>query len=69
MIALLIVLVILEALLILRLVAKLRNRYDGNMVVHDTEQKTTFSLEILTDPEKLVKQNSITLKVVNDAEE
>lgn len=69
MYALLIVLIVLEALLLLRLAIKLRRRkYDGNMVVHDTDDKTTFSLEIDTEPAVLVNQKSISLKVVTAEE-
>lgn len=69
MTALLVVIVIIEGLLLALLMAKVRTRYDGNLLVDDNYEKTTLALEIETDPEKLIRQKSIKLKVVINPDE
>jgi hypothetical protein len=45
-----------------------RPKYDGSMVVTDTETKKTFSLEMDTDPDNLDKQKRIVLRVVTNSD-
>lgn len=69
MITLLIVIAVVEALLLLWVMAKLRTgRYDGNLLVNDTDEKTTLSLEIETPPEQLIRQKNLLLKIVIEQE-
>ena len=44
-------------------------RYDGRMVVTETETKKVFSLELDRDPDDLSKQRRMTLKVLNNVDE
>lgn len=55
---------VLEALVILTLAVRLtRAKYDGNVVVHETDDKKTFSIEINGDPDKLDQKKEIRLRV------
>ena len=44
-------------------------RYDGRMVVTETETKKVFSLELDRDPDDLSRQRRMTLRVLNNADE
>lgn len=60
------IIIIIEGILLGLTTFKLRKpEYDGVMVVMDTEDKKTFSLEINTDPDKLDQKKQIVLKVTN----
>lgn len=60
-----VVLIVLEALVICLLMIRNGLRpYDGNMVVYNTDEKKTFTLEIKSDLDKLDTKKSITLRVI-----
>lgn len=42
--------------------------YDGTMVVYETDEKKTFSLEIETPPDKMTAQKDIKLRVTHAPE-
>lgn len=67
MTGILLLIVILQTVVIAALIAKtFRVKYDGTMVVRDTEEKKVFTLEFDdTDPDTFDKKKQIVLKVVN----
>jgi len=41
-------------------------RYAGAIVVEETDEKKTFTLELNEDPEKIEKKDEVTFRVEND---
>lgn len=64
------IIVTIESLTILVLLFKLRRKpYDGSMLVTDTDEKTTFTLEIDVDPDTFAQRKTIVFQVKHFLEE
>jgi hypothetical protein len=64
-----VVLILLELAIIgFLLFRRKTSSYDGNMVVYETDDKKTFSLEIETPPDKMSAQKDIRLRVTHAPE-
>lgn len=57
------IVVIIEAVLILVLLFNLRPKYDGSMVLTETDTKKTYSIEADTDPYAWGTKKKVVLKV------
>lgn len=44
------------------------SKFDGTMSVHETSDKTTYALDLKTQPENMRDQKSVVFKVVPDPE-
>ena len=59
----LLIIAIIEALCILVILIKRKPRYDGAIIVMETEEKKIFSIEIASNPDRLDEKKKVVLQV------